>query len=185
MFDSIIASYEGPPPRVTGGSEDPPQRRRSAAEYHDHMTNQKQTVKTLRKVGNAFMSWLDDQIAAGRSGVVAIVEQDAEPGWSIRPKGSEKRMSYVAIPHATVRELLVPDYVDAVPEKDGWGRPYEIVFNPGLVGHVFGIRSSGGDGLFETDDYEVGDFFHDDFDQDIVWCDGYFVRWPTAKKTGS
>ncbi|MFP5288928.1 MAG: hypothetical protein ACLGI9_24540, partial [Thermoanaerobaculia bacterium] len=69
-------------------------------------------------------------------------------------------------------------------EKDGWGHPYEYylnVENP-LAPQVMGIRSPGRDGEFSAVSYTVGPFDPYDFDEDIVWADGFFVRWPQAKE---
>ncbi|MCP4590393.1 MAG: hypothetical protein GY842_06600, partial [bacterium] len=79
----------------------------------------------------------------------------------------------------------VPDYIDAVPEKDGWGHPYQFALDENLHGQfLLGIRSTGDDGRFEGHGYEIGGFVDEEFDRDLVWCDGYFVRWPEAKKAG-
>ncbi len=71
-----------------------------------------------------------------------------------------------------------------VPEKDGWGHAYQYylnIKNP-VAPQVMSIRSAGRDGQFSGTEYTVNGFNSDDFDQDIVWSDGYFVRWPQAKQ---
>jgi hypothetical protein len=40
------------------------------------------------------------------------------------------------------------------------------------------IRSRGRDFTSPTDVYTVTNFDPTDYDQDIVWADGYMVRWP-------
>jgi hypothetical protein len=40
------------------------------------------------------------------------------------------------------------------------------------------IRSAGRDGAFSGDTYTAGAFDPLDYDQDIVWADGVFIRWP-------
>ena len=40
------------------------------------------------------------------------------------------------------------------------------------------IRSAGRDGQFEGDQYTIGAFEVTDYDRDIVWINGFFVRWP-------
>ena len=47
---------------------------------------------------------------------------------------------------------------------------------------VMGIRSLGRDGVKETDDYVMGGFNATDYDEDIVWADGFFVRFPQGAK---
>jgi len=44
------------------------------------------------------------------------------------------------------------------------------------------IRSPGRDGVFSAADYDVSSFTPSDFDQDIVWADGFFIRWPEKSK---
>jgi hypothetical protein len=40
------------------------------------------------------------------------------------------------------------------------------------------IRSKGRNATAVADDYTVTSFQPTDYDQDIVWADGFFVRWP-------
>jgi hypothetical protein len=40
------------------------------------------------------------------------------------------------------------------------------------------IRSMGQDQLADGTDYEVSSFEPTDYARDIVWADGFFVRWP-------
>ena len=49
-----------------------------------------------------------------------------------------------------------------------------------LGGRVMLIRSPGFDGSFSADSYSVGPFLATDYDQDIVWADGNFLRWPVG-----
>ena len=43
---------------------------------------------------------------------------------------------------------------------------------------VMTIRSAGKDGVYSGDRYEAGTFAPGDTNQDLVWLDGFFVRWP-------
>jgi hypothetical protein len=83
-------------------------------------------------------------------------------------------------------KVLVPKYIDAIPEKDGWGHPYEFRLNqdPNAV-WVMAVRSAGKDGHFSGTSYEVGAFPPADHDQDITWMDGFFVRWPNSDGKGN
>ena len=81
-------------------------------------------------------------------------------------------------------KVLVPKYIASIPEKDGWGNAYEFHLNttdPNAE-HVMGLRSAGKDGKFSGDVYVIGSFSPTEADQDIPWMDGFFVRWPEAKK---
>lgn len=141
-------------------------------------SRQKKTISDIRTVGVAMMSWLTDQVAGEASKAEA---EDSEPVWSIRSADAapDAKHPYYPVSYQQLTELLVPDYIEAVPETDGWGHPYEYALSSNLLAsNVLGVRSPGRDGLFETDDYEVGAFDIGDADRDIVWCDGYFVRWP-------
>jgi hypothetical protein len=43
---------------------------------------------------------------------------------------------------------------------------------------IMSIRSTGRDGAFAGNSYMVGSFDPKSFDEDIVWSDGFFIRWP-------
>jgi hypothetical protein len=133
---------------------------------------QKRTVADIRNTGTAMFSWLTDQVGA------------AAAGQSQMPDDKRVRLdSYPEISHDELQEILTPDYIQQVPEKDGWGNSYEYflnVKNP-LAPNVMTIRSAGRDGRFSDTDYTVTSFDPEDFDEDIVWSDGYFIRWPEKK----
>ncbi len=122
------------------------------------------TVANIRILGDAYVSWLTDQVGAASAGKTIAVED-----YSL---------------NLTVDELLIcvqPSYVDDVSLDDGWGHPLELygsALGNMLDARVLLIRSPGRDGLFEGGEYEVGSFAVKDYDSDIVWADGYFVRWP-------
>lgn len=133
---------------------------------------QKRTVSQIRNTGTAMFSWLTDQVGAAAAG------QSQMP--------DEKRVSldrYPPLSRAELQEILVPQYIQTVPERDGWGNPYEYFLNveDPLAPNVMTIRSAGKDGRFQGIEYTVTSFDPDDLDQDIVWSDGFFVRWPERK----
>jgi len=69
------------------------------------------------------------------------------------------------------------------PELDGWDSPYEFyvnVTNP-LAAKVVSILSPGRDKAFSGNVYTATSFDPTSLDEDIVWADGYFVRWPQKK----
>ena len=49
--------------------------------------------------------------------------------------------------------------------------------NP-LAKQVMYVRSWGRDKVASSASYSVNSFDPTDYDQDIVWADGFFVRWP-------
>ena len=80
---------------------------------------------------------------------------------------------------------LVPDYIAAVPTQDGWQRPLQYVCAKPRYNHTacesFFLASAGRDGVYEhqdLSDYEEGTFSTTDYDADIVFHDGLFVRGP-------
>jgi hypothetical protein len=74
----------------------------------------------------------------------------------------------------------VPQYLQDVPPADGWKTPYEYYLNTGnpLAAQVMAIRSLGRNKAEEGSTYTVTSFDPTDYDRDIVWADGFFVRWP-------
>lgn len=138
----------------------------AAATQSKNQAAQRRTVADLRNIGTAMMSWLTDQLGAAAAG------QETIPPYDVRQIPS--------IPREELQGLLVPDYLETLPELDGWGHPYEFRLNTSdpLAQHVMTIRSPGRDGKFSGDVYEVGGFEPEQYDDDVVWADGFFVRWP-------
>lgn len=131
---------------------------------------QKRTVRDIRNVGTAMFSWLTDQVGASAS-AAAVETKDVD------------LKDYPAITHGELEKILVPQYLQAIPEKDGWGNPYEFYLNTAkpLDPKVMAIRSLGRDGRASAGLYRVSAFEPESYDEDIVWVDGFFVRWPQAQ----
>ena len=142
---------------------------------------QKATVGDIRNIGTAWMSWVTDQMSAAAAG-------QATQTFDWNAFGS-------TISHADLSNLLeVPSdpnffYIQELPENDGWGNALEYrgAFDPGTPStftqllqnaRVVAIRSKGRDGQPFGTAYTPGTFIGTDYDQDIVWSDGYFVRAP-------
>jgi prepilin-type N-terminal cleavage/methylation domain-containing protein len=137
---------------------------------------QKATVGDIRNIGTAWMSWVTDQMSAGAAG------QSVTPfSWDFG--------SSVDLTHTQMEGILEGTgdffYIQELPANDGWGEgfgyrgpsgpPYDDILQSA---RVVAIRSAGRDGVFTTGDYTPGFFIGTDYDQDIVWSDGYFVRAP-------
>jgi hypothetical protein len=135
---------------------------------------ERQTVADLRNVGTAMFCWLTDHVGAGAAG----------QSQTDKPNKTADFKKYAPISRAELEKVLVPQYLQSVPETDGWGNPYEFYLNVAhpLAKEVMAIRSPGRDGRFSATDYVVGPFAPDNFDEDIVWIDGYFVRWPQKQE---
>ena len=146
----------------------------NSAEARQSVTNdkdaQKRTVGDIRNVGTAMFSWLTDQVGASAAG-----QSQVQPGSQMVDLAR-----YSLISRERLGEILVPKYLQAIPAADGWGHPYEFYLNEKNVTtpHVMSIRSPGRDGKFSASVYNTGPFQPDNFDEDIVWSDGFFVRWP-------
>ncbi len=127
---------------------------------------QKRTVADIRNTGTAMFSWLTDQVGAAAAGASAS-------NIKTTTYGTEKTASDVAA-------KLVPQYLQDVPVNDGWKTSYDYFLNTEnpLAAQVMLIRSLGRDKTVETEDYTVTAFDPTAYDEDIVWADGFFVRWP-------
>ena len=127
---------------------------------------QKRTVADARNVGTAEMSWLTDQISAAAAGAAA--------------SSSVNLANYSSSSSTTVAGLLVPQYIQKIPANDGWKNGYTYwLKTANFVGQqIMAICSDGRDGSGCTGTYTAGGFDPTDYDQDIIWADGFFVRWP-------
>ena len=136
------------------------------------------TVRDMRNVGIAMMSWLTDQVVDSAETPSLSAPEGDQAFWAVHKEGRDSQ-KYRRISHGQLETLLVPIYIDEIPEHDGWGHAFEFALNSDLLASfVLGLRSPGKDGQFETDDHEIGPFPIDETDHDLVWIDGYFARWP-------
>ena len=143
---------------------------------------QKKTMSDMRTIGTSMFSWISDLAAQGAAGQAVT--------WNGTSIGQAQ--------YSTVLGILRPTptffYLQDVPQFDGWGNSYEF----GLVNSwetdnrllfsgsaSVSIGSPGRDSAFDTVPY--GDvitntaFVATDYDQDIIWADGGFVRSPVGK----
>ena len=171
IFPLTLASLTAGLPALLARADSVP-----ADANRDREATQK-TIKDIRAVGTAMWVWYKDEVAPKRSGEAHKKAEEA---------AKSESADLAAVPVISREELtrlLVPRYIAAIPEKDGWGHPYEfhLVTNDPNAVNVMGLRSAGRDGRFSGDVYRIGAFSPNDFDEDIPWMDGYFVRWPEAK----
>jgi len=89
--------------------------------------------------------------------------------------------NFSATTNAALSTVLVSQYIQSIPALDGWKHPFAFYMNftnpLGGVG-IMAIASYGRDGVADSSDYTVTGFDPTDYDRDLVWADGYFVRWP-------
>jgi hypothetical protein len=128
---------------------------------------QAQTVRDMRDLGTALFSWLTDQLGAMAAGQPQIVNLKLYP----------------EISGAALEKLLIPAYLAQVPKTDAWGHPLEVGLNVKdlLAQNVISIRSPGRDGKYSANLYKMEQLRPGDYDQDLVWADGFFIRWPSRK----
>ncbi len=78
------------------------------------------------------------------------------------------------VSYATLSGKLAPTYIKSLPANDGWGNAYG--FGNDSAGQVYGIRSAGKDGTFDTATYTIGPTSA--FNNDIVYSNGSFICYP-------
>ena len=133
---------------------------------------QRATVAEMRSVGQAWFSWLTDEISAAAAGS----SQTFDFGTLKEPLKASELFDMLF-------ESSTMFYIRDVPERDGWGHLMEYSWSgTPLSAHVMGIRSLARDGLPgpSGDPYTLGPFNATHYDEDIVWLDGFFVRYPAG-----
>lgn len=130
-------------------------------------SKQKRTVGDMRITGTALMSWLTDVASAAAAGGAATV--------SPFPTGFGSVVTADAL-----RNILVSQYIQEIPVVDGWKTNYDYYLDLANVlrPNVMAIHSYGRDAIKETGPFTVTGFDPTDYDRDIIWTDGFFVRWP-------
>lgn len=143
----------------------------AAADSANERAASRQTVQALREVGSAMFFELTEGVddapqPAGR-------RDTSRFDWSRCPR----------ISHGDLEAILVPERLRALPVYDAWGHELEFCLDGAAApaGHLVGVRSPGRDGEFEDEVYRSGPHAPDDVDRDLVWMDGFFVRWPEAR----
>ena len=136
---------------------------------------QKRTMADMRNVGTAWLSWVTDVVSGAAAGQGVTT-------WD----GS----LYEHMDHSTVFATLHPSttffYLNELPQKDGWKNDYHYHFtgNP-LSSQVVAILSGGRGGEADwVGTFSIGPFVPTRYDEDIIWADGFFVRWPGGADTG-
>lgn len=133
---------------------------------------QKRTIADERNLGTAKMSLITDLASAAAAG---------QETWDASNYGTGQN-SVLLTTHTELEAILVPQYIQTVPQFDGWGNPYSFALETVNVldPFVMYIVSGGRDGSGNAGTYVTGAFIPTDYDQDIVWADGFFVRWASG-----
>jgi hypothetical protein len=161
---ALLASLVGPTAGAAGDA---------STVINEQRLQLSQTLNTLRNVGTAMWAWYHEEV------------ERQKIGRSLSKGPAPKTVDFSTVPAisaAELEKLLVPRYIGCVPKLDGWGNPVEYRLNTRDLGadQVMALRSTGGDGNFSGIVYEIGPFPADQVEQDMVWIDGYFARWPRA-----
>ncbi len=136
---------------------------------------QRRTVNDVRAVGSAWFSWVTDQLsaaAAGSSSQQFDIDQLA-----------------VEIGSNDLFEMLRRgdmNYIATIPSKDGWGGDYTYLWTGDAADSpTFGLVSTGRDRTTgpTTNPYPLGAFPTTAYDEDIVWVDGNFIRFPAGAQS--
>ena len=138
---------------------------------------QKRSVSDIRNTGTAWMSWLTDQISAAAAG--------GQP-YNGGSAGLEDFDYDDLLTHMNSTDNPNFFYMQETPEVDGWKNEYEFARNTNLLAaNVLAICSYGRDGTADVSDCEgdhagtdTGAFIATNYDHDIMWADGYFVKVP-------
>ena len=136
-----------------------------------HKAKQRATMAELRLTGTAWMSWLTDQAGAASAGAAQTYDV----------------AGFDALDYPEIYGYLHPSdtffYMQQVPERDAWGSQLTFYMNPELGSdRQLMLCAAARDNIYDTCDGKtaipIGPFIGTDFDQDIVWADGFLVRWP-------
>ncbi len=136
---------------------------------------QRRTVNDVRAVGSAWFSWVTDQLSAAAAGQSAqtfdlnLLPETLDPNdlFEMLRRGD---MNYIAV----------------VPSRDGWGGDYTYLWAGNAAATpTFGLRSTGRDREEgpTTNPYPLGPFPTTHYEEDIVWVDGNFIRFPSGTQT--
>ena len=137
---------------------------------------QKRTMADARNTGTAFLSWVTDQASAAAAGATTF----------------DGALYSLTLGYSGMLTILHPSstffYMQEVPQNDGWRHAFTFAWSGDpLASQVIAIASGGRDGPLSgaLGSYTVGPFTPTAYDQDIIWADGFFVRWPSGANTGS
>ena len=127
---------------------------------------QKRTMADMKLAGTAMMAWLTDQAGAA-----------AAAGASRHTIDISEIPSHNA---SVLTTILVPNYIQRISSRDAWGHEleYHLALSTPNAENVLAVRSPGRDGTYNGTEYTTGPFQPTDYDEDVVWVDGGFVRWP-------
>jgi prepilin-type N-terminal cleavage/methylation domain-containing protein len=130
---------------------------------------QKNTMASLRNVGTAMMARITDEGAAAAAGQSATTVDT-----------SDFTGTPIFVGASSLSAILVPQYIQAVPLRDSWKQTitWMLTLDPTSPRQAL-AASCGKDGDC-TNPWTIGTFFATDYNQDLVWNDGQFSRYPSG-----
>lgn len=139
---------------------------------------QKRTMADMRNVGTAWLSWVTDVVSGAAAG------QNAKE-WD----GSAYDQVSATDLYTTLHPTTTFFYLNELPDKDGWKASYLYGFTGNTLGaQVIAIGSGGRNNNIGTsfgNAIPTGPFTPTKYDEDIIWADGFFVRWPGGTDPGA
>jgi type II secretion system protein G len=129
---------------------------------------QKRTVADERSMVTAFMSLITDLSSAAAAGQTTSAVYDVTKG------------GMAGTTPGRVEQLLVTRYIQQLPALDGWKNDFEFYMGATITSaQLFAVASGGRDGVIDQGNaFVVTSFTPTDYEQDIVFADGFAVRFP-------
>jgi len=142
---------------------------------------QKRTMADIRQIGTAMLMWYTDALGAAAAGQPVAQNLD----FSVLTPVTYANLKQILVTGGPDPANPLPMYIQAIPEVDAWGTPFEFGIAENLENElVLGIRSAGSNRLtgsvavFEGPVYEIGSYLAFHSECDIVWVDGTFRFFP-------
>ena len=131
---------------------------------------QKATVADIRNTGTAWLAWMTDQVSAGAAGQT-VNELDWEGEFT---GDCDAAALAEVLEGGKAGEAVTQFYIQRMPTVDGWENALQF-------GVVDGLDCSDSSTYVKL--ITAGAFPVTQYDGDIVWADGYFVRSPGGAGT--
>jgi type II secretory pathway pseudopilin PulG len=127
-------------------------------------SHQKRTMANIRTIATAWEARAADVNRYDVGGPTPAPNSFGGVDWKALPP----------VPYRDLKQALEPTYVRHLPEKDGWGEPFQFA----ATEQTYAIRSLARNGIAETEIY--GSRTTTDFDSDFVFSNGTFIWYPEA-----
>ena len=127
-----------------------------------HKGSQKRTMGDIKQFATGLGTYYTDNGGAAAAGAVTIDVGN----WP------------TSVSETDIETALVPEYIPQLPINDAWGNDIEyrcLLNNPPRIFYCL-VRAQARDAAFSGTTYTAGSFVPTDYDQDIVWADGGFIR---------